>query len=218
MRSVAVILARAVAFLDMAEINPRGTIFTPDLAREIVARYQFQKFPQTLDEWRGENGAVFEMGKIDSQIISKLVIWTTGITVETHSNTSDSKRLLVEMLAWASERFGLPPFDEMSKRWAFISDLSFYSDAPLLTTAPAVRLADKVSSAISEITGESVKYEPLIVSVGHDPLTRKYGRAPFSIQRRLEVPFKEHKYFSEAPLPTDLHIKLLEEYEADVSK
>ncbi len=219
MKSISVILARALVFLDMSELNPKGTLFAPDLARELAARYQFQKFPKTLDEWRDDSGATFEMGKIGKDVISKFVIWNTGVGVETCSNTSDSVRIMQEVFVWASQQFGLPSLDEMGgKHWAFVSDLSFHSDAPLLSPPPVMRLAEKVSVALSEIMRESIKYEPLIVSVGHDPLKRKHGRAPFSIQHRLEAPFEEHRYFSEAPLPTDLHIKLLEEYEADISE
>jgi hypothetical protein len=49
-------------------------------------------------------------------------------------------------------------------------------------------------------------------------LERKYGIASFSITRRAEARFSENKYFSEAPLPTDLHLKLLEQFEAESSK
>ena len=77
-------------------------------------------------------------------------------------------------------------------------------------------LAEKTSKAISEIWQEPITYEPMHLVVGHDPLSRKFGIAPFSISRRAEAEFPENKYFSEAPLPTDTHLTLLEEFEADV--
>jgi hypothetical protein len=122
------------------------------------------------------------------------------------------------MFEWTAKKLGLTYDPGMIKHWAYISDLSFYSDAPLLQAPPLVQLGEKVSDAVSVIIGEPVKYEPMIMTVGHDPLLRKYGRAPFTIQRMAESKFTEGKYFSEAPLPTDVHIKLLEEYESDISK
>lgn len=122
------------------------------------------------------------------------------------------------MLAWGKEKFGLHYSPEMVKHFAYVSDLTFYSDAPLLRANRAVEgLCQKTSAALSHIWGEPVPYEPLNISVGHDPTSRKYGIAPFAISRRAETPFSENKYFSEAPLPTKLHIQILEEFEAAVS-
>jgi hypothetical protein len=47
-------------------------------------------------------------------------------------------------------------------------------------------------------------------------MSRKYGIASFLITHRAEARFSENKYFSEAPLPTDMHIAFLEEYEAGI--
>jgi hypothetical protein len=47
-------------------------------------------------------------------------------------------------------------------------------------------------------------------------MARKNGIASLIIEHRVNTPFEENKYFSEAPLPTKLHIKFLEEFEADV--
>jgi hypothetical protein len=46
----------------------------------------------------------------------------------------------------------------------------------------------------------------------------KHGRAPFSIHRRLDVPFSDDKYFSEAPLETETHLEILAQFEKDVAR
>jgi hypothetical protein len=79
-------------------------------------------------------------------------------------------------------------------------------------------LANKTGAVLSEIWKDSVVYMPVLMAVGHDPLKRHTNIAPFSISRREATPYSENKYFSEAPLPTDLHIKFREELEADVLK
>ena len=124
-----------------------------------------------------------------------------------------------EMLAWGADKLGLNYKPGMINRFAYVSDLSFYSDVPILGVSHAVtRLADKTSKALSEIWQEPIRYDPINVMVGHDPLSRKYGIAPFSISRRAEARFAENKYFSEAPLPTDMHLAMLEEFEADLKR
>ena len=47
-------------------------------------------------------------------------------------------------------------------------------------------------------------------------MIRKNGIASFFIQHRVNTRFEQNRFFSEAPLPTHLHIQYLEEFEADV--
>jgi hypothetical protein len=49
-------------------------------------------------------------------------------------------------------------------------------------------------------------------------MARSHGIAPFVITHRAESRYSENKYFSEAPLPTDMHIEFLEEFEAGVKQ
>src|SRR5208283_2031559 len=108
-------------------------------------------------------------------------------------------------------KFGLNYKPGMIVRFGYVSSLTFYSDAPIFGFNPALaRLAAETSKVVSEIWQEPVQYQPLSVGVGHDPLVRKYGIASFTIQYRAEHKFSDNKYFSEAPLPTDVHLKLLE--------
>jgi hypothetical protein len=216
MKLSAILLARVLGYIEIFDLSPRGRVFLPEVVPEIVKRYHFQKFPQTLEEFDESKGIEFHEGKIGDKVIQKFVIWNTLLVVETRSNTDDSKKILEDMLTWGAEKLGLDYRSGMIKRFAYVSDLSFYSDVPLLSVSPILTsLAAKTSKALSDIWQEPVQYEPLNLVVGHDPMARKYGIAPFSITRRAESRFSENKYFSEAPLPTDVHWKFLEEYERE---
>jgi hypothetical protein len=215
----AIILARVLGYIEPIDLNPRGTIFYPEFTHELVERYKFQKFPQKLEEFDESKGVEFHQGKIGDKIIQKFVIWNTILVVETRSSTTDSKQILEEILVWATARFGLKFKPGMIKRFAYVSDLTFHSDVPILAGNPAItRLATETSKAVSEIWQEPVQYEPMGVGVGHDPLSRRYAIASFMISHRAESRFTENKYFSEAPLPTDKHIALLEQFEADTKR
>jgi hypothetical protein len=214
----AVILARVLAYVESFDLNPRGKLYFPDVVQALVERYNFQKFPQTLEEYDESKGVEFHEGRAGNKVIQKFVIWNTLLVLETRSSTTDSKQILDEMLIWGVEKFGLTYKSDMIKHYAYISDLSFYSDVPLLSLNPALTsLATRTSQALSEIWQEPIHYDTVNLQVGHDPMVRKYGVAPFSITRRAEAKFSENKYFSEAPLPTDIHIRLLEQYESDMS-
>ncbi len=159
----------------------------------------------------------FLTGRVGRRAISKFVIWTNVLVIETRSNTTEAKVILEEIILWAAEKFNLTYSAEMITRYAYISDLSFYSEASILSVSPLwEHIAQKTSAALTETWKEPIRYEPFEFKIGHDPLVRQWGIAPFRITRRAEHKFTENKYFSEAPLPTDLHIALLEEYEAGI--
>jgi len=147
------------------------------------------------------------------------VIWNTLLVLETRSSTTDSKEILEEILHWGTKKFGITYREGMIKHYGYVSDLTFYSDVPLLSLNPAVaKLATKASQKLTDVWREPIEYEGLTFALGHDPTARKYAIAPFSIARRAEAKFSENKYYSEAPLPTDIHISLLQEFEADLRR
>jgi len=105
----------------------------------------------------------------------------------------------------------------MVRRWQFSSQVTFYSKVPLMGAHSAFkRLTESVTKGVTEATGETLKYELASFAISYDQLTRKHALGNFSIQRRDNTPFSENKYFSDAPLPTDIHIRLLEQFEADL--
>ena len=214
-----ILLARALAWIEPTELNPTGRVFYPDLAKALVARYNFQKFPQTVEEFDEAKGVTFGAGKLDSSTIEQVVIYTYGIVLDTRKSTQESKRLLEEAMQWGCKELGLTYKSSMIKRWQYASQIIFYSDAALTDMSPAIqRLTKTMTENIGQLTGERLTYEVTGVLVDYDQLSRKHPLGRFSIQRRENTPFAENKYFSEAPLPTDVHLKLLEQFEADLAK
>jgi hypothetical protein len=215
-RLSSVVLAKALAYIEIADLNAKGKLFFPDAIKAIAERYKFQKLPKV--EEIAENGLVFEEGKIGNKVISKLTIFQALIVMETRSNTSDAKQLIEELLLWGAAKLDLTYSPNSIKRHAYISSVTFFSDVPLLSAAchPLLDLASKTSAALTEIWQEPVKYQPANLAIGHDPMARSHVIAPFVITHRAQSRFSENKYFSEAPLPTEMHIKFLEEFEAGI--
>jgi hypothetical protein len=213
-----VILARVLGFIETYDLDQRGKVFNPDFVEEVVRRYKFQKFPKTVEEFDEVKGVVFEDGKIGNKVIQKFTIFNSVLVLDTRSSTNDAKQILEELLVWGAAKFGLNYKHGDIKRFAYVSDVTFYSDVPLLgaACAPLLDLAAKTGAAVTEMWQEPIVYSPINLAVGHDPLTRKNGIAAFTITRRAETKFSDNKYFSESPLPTDMHLAFLEEFEAGI--
>lgn len=217
MELAAIHLARAMAFVEPIDLNPKGKVFYPDLVKALVARYNFKKFPQNLEEFDETKGVTFAEGKFGNIVIEQLVVYTHGIVIDTRVSTQESKRLLNEAIEWASKELGLT--NRTVERWQYASQITFYSKFDLTSIHRATqRLANNLSENVSELVKENLKYELAVLMIDYDQLERKHPVGRFSIQRRENTPFSENKYFSDAPLPTDLHIKYLEQFEEDISK
>jgi hypothetical protein len=216
MELAAIHQARALAFVEPIDLNPKARVFYPDLVKAIVARYNFQKFPQKLEEFDETKGVTFAVGHWAGTVIDELIIYTHGLLLGTRVSTQDSKRLLEEAIHWGSKELGL--VNKPVSRWLYASQITFYSKVPLTGAHLAFQqLADGIAKSVTETVGENLKYELTTFMVDFDQLARKHPLGRFSIQRRDNTPFSENKYFSDAPLPTDVHIKLLEQFEAAIS-
>jgi len=216
MEQVTVLLARAIAWVEAIDLNPRGKVFYPALAQALVQRYGFQVFPQKIEEFDEGKGIKFGVGRDGDTVIEQVMIYTHAILLDTRVSTDESQRVLERALEWAAKELGLAYKGPSSIRsWQYSSQLTFRSSALSLTSlSPAVRtLSEGISKAVEDISGEKLPFEPITLTFGHDAMKRKHPYGNFSIQRRENIPFEENHYFSDAFLPTDTHIRLLEQFE-----
>lgn len=219
MRLSAILMSRVLAFVDTADLRPTSGLIGSEFVQEAVKQFRFLKYPQTVEEFDAQKGIEFINGQIGKKAISKFVIWPNILVIEGRCHTSECIETLGELLDWGRAKFDLTYRPEMIRRYAYVSDLSFESDVPLLTFDPLIkRISHRLSTTLTGLWDEQINCELFDFKIGHDPLTRKWGIAPFQITRRAEHNFTENKYFSEAPLPTDEHIALIEEYEEGILK
>jgi len=206
------VLARTYAIFPLEDLNPAGKVYYPDVVTWLVQRFQFLKYPTKLEDFDESKGIEFVGGKAGNVTVEKLVILNSGIYVDTLASTDASEAILKETLTAAAKELGIYYQEErMLKRRAYISQISFYSDAPLFLIHPVFsKIADVVSKEVNENFGQSLPYQATALGFSYDITTTRLGPAPFNIQRRENTPFADNKYFSVAPVRTKAHLKLLE--------
>ena len=96
MEIASILMARAVAWIESADLNPTGVIFFPELTRAMVARYGFQKFPQKVEDFDESKGVTFASGRLVDVTIEQIIFYTFGIAVDTRVDTDISKNILEE--------------------------------------------------------------------------------------------------------------------------
>ncbi len=218
MQVTAVLLARVLLFVETFDLNPRGKAFYPEIVRGMVEKCGFMKFPQKLEEFDETKGVEFVAGRWGNVTIETMKIFNNGLMLDTRVSTSESERVLTEALGWAASAFGLTYDPKMIYRRGYVSQLTFRTEVPILgaNDSPVSKLAQRANEAIGKITGDKTPWQPIILTLQSDQVPRKPTTAPLTIQRRNDLTFADNKYYSEAPFPTDVHIALLEQFEADV--
>jgi hypothetical protein len=218
MRLSAIIQARTLAFVESFDMNPHGAVFYPTIVQGLVEKFGFMKYPQKIEEFDEMKGVDFLAGTWSGMTVEKFTIYRNGLLLDTRVSTEVSKQIILEGAEWAASTFGLTFAPEMISRWGFLSSVVFYSDCPnLLRGSPAAtKMRDNIQRAVTESSGDDTDWEPTVLTFHSESVPRKPVTAPFTIQRRAETSFSENKYYSEAALPTDVHLALLEQFEADV--
>lgn len=215
MQLSAVLLARVIFFVESVDLNPRGSAYYPDIIQALVNRYGFQSFPQKLEDFNEEKGVALVSGKSGNRVIERVVIYNWGLTLDTTSSTTDSEELLDEALRWCTDNLRISYKPEMIKRKAYVSQITFYTDVPLLLLNPILgSIAERLAKTVSSNLRLPYVFGPRGIQISVDPEVQRIPVQVFSVERREGVPFADSKYFSAAPVQTDVHIELLSELES----
>ena len=212
MELISITQARAVALIQVQQWDPFGTALTLESIAKLGSRYIFAKTPTRLEEIDFQKGLELLEGRLGEIRIDRITIYMNGIVIDTRSSTDDSEKVLQDIIALAHEAFGaiIRP-----ARQTFASQLMFRSDMNLFALNPVL---PKIAGVLTQRTSADMKhpftFEPTAVQFNVDTAQAKTPPAMFSIERRIDVPFAENTYFSQAPLRTAEHIELLKAFEA----
>lgn len=217
MKISAIELSRVLGFVELNDLNPMGAVSFTRIVPRIVETVGFTNFPKTLEDFDEKKGIVFEDGIWNNIPIQKMTVYGSGITLDTRAGTNVSQTIIDELIFWASHEFGLVAPPNGIQRFRYLSQLTFFSDViGYLGGPPAKNLATSLSEKVGKITLKSREYKVKRLDIDFDRTEQEVPIAPLTIQRRVTTPFEENKFFTEAPLPTQEHIGLLEQFESDL--
>lgn len=215
---------RAVALINIDEWLPREGFYLPDALPLVAQRYEFATIPSLSNSITKakDEGFKFETGKLkllgEQYYIHDFTIWSDGLVVS--ANTTDSaEAFLDDLLTWGNQELGFRVLLSMVGKRLYLSQLAIEFDhAPaekLLTLHPVFAA---YNAALQRVY--SHEFPPVEIS----SMKFDYDRAiapnafrvlgNFIIERRENHRFTEDNiFFSQAPLTTAEHIKLLEDFE-----
>jgi hypothetical protein len=191
---------------------PTHVGWAPDLIKDIGARYEFTVIPKPEDLWRADhNKAEFKHGRLGTNIVD-FTLFHDGFVVDSATSTDDAELFLDDLMQWFKTRV---PTLERSEKPFYLSQLE--------VSVKLGRFGELLDSIGNQVFQQLVKYElfgvrPYALStfqLAQDPLGKTGGPnlSPFSIERRLNVPYASNIFFAQAPLRTNDHIFLLQTLE-----
>ncbi len=215
MKLLSVNIARSIWLGNTIDFNPKGKNLYPIIIPLLIESYNFRGFPSLKDRLDATQGIKFEDGefktKKDEIISVNLMIYQDGLVVDTRSSTKNSDAFLEEILTKLSEDFNLPYYGQIIKRKNYVSQLYITTDKSLELINPKLKEISKyLSNKVSRFN--KVSFEVGGISFWPDQI-KVINPIPFTLERTLNVPFSEKRYYSAAPLQTDEHLELLNKIE-----
>jgi hypothetical protein len=218
MQLIAVKQARSIWLIYLADLNPRGHNLFP-LVPLIIAKYNFLLFPNPnkLEEFDLQKGIKFANGGFQkdqqNNIEVNLTIYNDGFIADTRSSTKDSDAFLDDFLTYLAEEFNLVPYQKIIRTKSYVSELFVRTDKSLNALNPKLeKFAKRLTSLIEGHSHHPIAFETTGITFWTDP-TITLPPGPFRFERIIDIPFSENRYYSAAPLQTEIHLELLEELE-----
>lgn len=211
--------ARAVWLFDTAELNPGGKSIMPELLEWMKDTYHFEKFPSSMkDVDEKTNALLFEDGNFQVReeifVTVGLKIFNDGFVAETQSSTRDSEAFLDDGLRSAVKEFSLNFESDLIRMKLYGSEIYVRSDKNLLGINP--NMSKFVSNMTSLIPGKTdIAYE--MSGISCIPIASTFPHAtftPFRFERKLNTAPSQRRFYSSAPLHTDDHLKILNDFES----
>ena len=211
MKLVNIRSARAIWLVPLNDLNKRGRFLLPAVGG-LIERYSFQKPPSEESLVTSPTKVAFEVGSFNSAdgvpIYVNLTVHDDGFVVDTRASTEEADRFLQDALAWLSSEFQLPQVSDLAVRKLFVSEVTVVFDHKLAVFHPAM---ERFSSSLNFKTFS----KPLALSrivFSSDPSESKQT-ASLRIERELDTPFADNRYYSYAGTTTTEHLALLEAFE-----
>lgn len=212
--------AKAIWILSVNDLNPRGKNLD-GLLKWLTSKYKFEQYPASSYLEDQSKGYVFSAGSFprgshkDDNIYVDVTIFNDGFVANTRSSTKDSDDFLSEALTLATAEFHLAYRPEMIRKKLYLSELEVKMDKSLNLINPKLKaFTERISSLQGSVP--QISYECSSIIFLPDPSVQQWRPSNFVLERKLNVPISENRYYSVAPFHTEDHLELLKLFEEHI--
>ncbi len=220
MRVMNVVAARSTWLFDLADLNPKGKSLFPEIGEWLKDTYSFKESPEPSAVTDDGKGMIFKKGEFQAReevfVDVELTLFNDGLVANSSSSTEDTDKFLQNVIDSAVTEFSLTFDPDMLRRRLYLSELNVKFDQPLANLNPKLtQFADKLSAMCKDVIAKP--FETGGLSFWTDVTLAVYKIPPFTIERKLNAPFNENRFYTKAPVQTENHKTLLTELEQILS-
>lgn len=214
MRVLNVVSASSTWLFEIADLNPKGKSLFPELLDWLKDRYNFKTAPETAEAIEGKEGLQFKKGAYQAKeevfVDVELTIFNDGVLAKSSSSTEDTDKFIEDVISGVVLDFSLTFDQNMIRRKLYLSELNIKLEQPLPNLNPKL---SAFAARLTKDSGSANLFEVGGISFWTDVTNSVYKTPPFTIERRLNAPFGESRFYTKAPVKTSQHISLLAELE-----
>lgn len=198
----------------------------PQAVKAVRDICNFVEYPEKLADFNLNNGITFKHGEFSSSeieygslVIGELIIFINGIIVISESPTEGMDVFLNTLFEYMERRLDIKfdVSDEKAKAYTSQLDVTLASPIPQTTVEKEfIGILNKrfpdygINLPQSGFEKSGVNFSFDISSIPDLPPIR------FGIERRTGKPYSSNAYFTEASVPTSVHMELLEILEKSI--
>ena len=215
MKILSVVTARSIWLINLNELNPKGLKLFPSTITALKDRHQFLVYPTKIEDADPGKGIQFQGGSFrtnDGEINTDLTIFHDGFVCTNQSSTMHADAFLGDILTWSSKKLGLAYEPKMIRKRSYLSELIVQTSRHFSEVSDKIKqFSQKLSSQVSSTYGEGIDMELAGLTFAND--LSNGVRYFFRFERKENASFSEERYYSSAPVSTEDHIELLNEFE-----
>lgn len=199
----------ATFFLDF---EGSSSIFVPGFVRAIKDRYEFWNAPNNMSEFDLSSGVEFNHGQHKSRNIGLFKIYNKGLFVRANDETAFLNEFIGDCLEFCTSQYDISVSETMPVSKRYVSTLDVKPSHQLLKK---IQTLDEISAQITK-TVSSYGYSNSTFSLSglfFQPDVMKatpHNPGRFILERKVNTSNNDNIFFTEAPMSTDEHIKILE--------
>jgi hypothetical protein len=207
---------------DRDEVKQGSGAHISEIIQEIKNRYNFVSCSSI--EAASKGPLICETGQLKSDNknhqITSLGIYADAIAVQS-VDTDSASLVMDDFTDWFSKRFDV---SSPTSRPTVIYESQLVVDLKK-QIEPALKAFNNVFGSFGEMIKKTyaidlpVHQTRFYCGIDHLKLSKSFQTvfADFVLERRVNAPFEQNRFFSAAPLPTKMHIELLQNFEKAIT-